>query len=245
MGLALELLILARGLRTGMVRKYPYFYAYMLCVLVVSAWMYASYRTSHALYAKWYWPTQFATLVAGCGVILEILAHGLESYPGAMRFLRYLCVGVFGALFSYVGLIKVLRMVWSISVNSVQAERDLRVVQAVFLATILAVAFYYGINLGQNLKGLILGFGVYVGVSVIVLALRAGLGEGLRPVWGYLQSGSYLFALAVWTWALWSYVPNPVPERIGRIAPDYDALALQTRERLEAIGSQFKGTARP
>jgi hypothetical protein len=47
-----------------------------------------SVLVSPGLYYEWYWPTQFAILVAGCGVILEILRHVLEWYPGAERVAR-------------------------------------------------------------------------------------------------------------------------------------------------------------
>lgn len=38
--------------------------------------------------------------------------------------------------------------------------------------TILGVIFHYGITIGRNLKAKLLGYGLYIGVSVLMLALR-------------------------------------------------------------------------
>ena len=244
MGLILEFAILARGLRTRAITKYPYFYVYIFCVFGVSLGLYAAYRVSPSLYGQWYWRTQFVTLLVGCGVILEILERILESYAGARRFLRALCLGILAAVIGYAALKVALGAVRLNPVTFAGMERDLRAVQAVFLATILLVVFYYAIHLDRNAKGLILGFGVYVGVSLMTLAVVAVFDERFQNVTGFLQSASYLFALGVWTIALWSYAPHAIPER-GQSEPDYEELANDTRERLEALRNQFDRTARP
>jgi hypothetical protein len=244
MGLAFEFVILLRGLRAGMITKYPCFYAYILCVFGVSAGLYLGFRVSPQFYQRWYWPTQYVTLVIGCGVILEILEHALESYAGARRFLRTLCIGVVAAVVCYFAVGAISGSLFS-NVTSAVLERDLRAVQAVFLAIILIVVFHYRISLGRNAKGLILGLGTYVGISLMTLAIFAVLGPGYKNISGVLQSGSYLFALIVWTIALWSYAPNPVPARTGRSGPNYEQLAGETREKLEALRSHFNRTARP
>jgi len=241
MGLALEFVILARGLQTRLVAKYPYFYAYVFCVFGVSAGLYVGSRLSGDFYNRYYWPTQFVTLIMGCGVILEILQQALESYAGAKRFLRSVCLAVVTVASIYV-VVKITSNLSNFE-SSAAVERDLRTVQAIFLATVLAVVFYYRISLGRNVKGLVIGFGTYVGISMMSLATFAALGQHFQKAWGFLQSASYLFALAVWTVTLWSYAPNPVPGR-GRSDPDYQQLSGQTRDKLEALRNHFNRTAR-
>ena len=244
MGLALEVVILLRGLRAGMITKYPCFYAYICCVFGVSAGLYVGSRVSPEFYQRWYWPTQYVTLVLGCGVILEILEDSLESYAGARRFLRTLCIGVVAAAVCYFGVRATSGSLFS-NVTSDLLERDLRAVQAVFLAIMLIVVFHYRISLGRNAKGLILGLGTYVGISLMTLAIFAVFGSSYKDISAVLQSGSYLFALLVWILALWSYAPNPVTDRTSRGDPDYEQLAGETREKLEALRSHFNRTARP
>ncbi len=240
-GFALELAILARGLRARMLTRYPYFYIYMSCVLAATTTLYVVHRTSRAVYNELYWPTELVTVVAGCAVILEMVTLSLEGYPGAARFLRRLCLVVFAGLICY-GCAK-------IALGSVDSaagtERDIRALEAMVLSAMMGVVFYYGIRLGKNVKGLILGFGAYIGVSLMILALYVVFGSRLFNTLSFLQPGSYLFALVVWLVALWSYAPNPRPEGRGRGRADYDDLAFRTRERLRDISDQLKETARP
>ena len=244
-GLALEIVILLRGLRSRAITKYPYFYLYILCVFGVSAGLYALYSVSPQVYMQWYWRTEFATLIVGCGLILEILDHALESYPGARRFLIGLCLALLAAVVGYAAWKVALGAVRSTAITEAGMERDLRVVQAIFLATGMIVVFYYGIELGKNLKGLILGLGAYVGISLITLALLPILGPRFETLSERLRSGSYLFALVVWTVAMWSYAPNPAVNRSVGIGPDYDQFAGETRQKLEALRDHFSGPTHP
>lgn len=244
-GLILEIVILVRGLRARAITKYPYFYLYILCVFGVSAGLYAVYLVSPAIYGRWYWRTEFATLLVGCGVILEILDQALESYAGARRFLSGWCIAIIAAVVGYAALKVAMGAVRLTAITEAGMERDLRVVQAIFLAAVMIVVFYYRIELGKNLKGLILGFSAYVGISLITLALLPILGPRFETFSERLRSGSYLFALLVWTVAMWSYAPNPVANRSMGIASDYDQFAGETREKLEALRDHFGGPTRP
>jgi hypothetical protein len=243
-GLVVEVLILIRAVRSGMLTKFPYFYAYILCVCGVSLALYVGYALSHGFYNRWYWPTQFATLVAGCGLVLEVVRHAFEFYPGAERVARLACLGIFGATFCYVGFKLARRVELTPATVTVELERDLRVIEALLLVTILTIVFYYGITLGRNLVGLIVGFGAYVGVSLMTLAVRAYMGHSFNAAWVILQSGAYLFSLMVWMVALWSYSPQPVPTHRSRLDGDYEVLAGATREILNSLRSYFKRTAR-
>src|SRR5580698_4445581 len=225
-GLLIELLLLVRSLQTKMFTKYIYFYAYIFCVFIVSAGLFIGHSKLE-FYEAWYWPTQFATLALGFGVVLEIVRQALAAYPGAERFARRASCAVFVVTFCFVEWRVARRVVWSTGAATVELERDLRVVEALVLATVLAIVFYYRIELGRNVTGMIVGFGAYVGVSLTTLALRSYLGPRFNAVWSDLQTASYFFALIVWTVALWFYNPNPKPPtrgRGGRGDGSYDSL---------------------
>jgi len=244
-GLLLEFTLLVRSVQTKTFTKYIYFYAYISCIFIVSAGLYIG-RSQLGFYEAWYWPTQFATLAMGCGVVLEIVRQALASYPGAERMARRASCAVFIVTFCLVEWSVASRAVWSTSAATVDLERDLRVIEALVLATILAIVFYYRVELGKNVTGMIVGFGAYVGVSLTTLALRAFLGPRFDGIWSDLQSASYFFALIVWTVALWSYSPNPKPPangRGGRGGGGYDALVHGTRAQLESVRSNLRGAA--
>jgi hypothetical protein len=240
-GMMFELLLLVRCVQTRAFTKYIYFYSYIFCVFAVSAGLYIGRSMSPSFYDAWYWPTQFATLGIGCAVVLEIVRQALAAYPGAERLARLASCAVFAATFCYVEWHVARRMVWSTSNATIELARDLRVIEALVLATVLAVVFYYRIELGKNVTGMILGFGAYIGMSLTTLALRSFVGPRFDTAWGVLQSASFVFATAVWTVALWTYSPNPKPPDVGS---GYDALVHGTRERLNSLRSQLRGVAR-
>jgi hypothetical protein len=244
-GLSFEFLLLVRSVQTQTLTKYSYFYAYIFCVFIVSTVLYIE-RSKPDFYDAWYWPTQFATLVIGFGVVLEVVRQALDDYPGAKRFAWRASCAVFALTFCYVEWHVARRTEWTTSAATVELERDLRVIEALVLATVLAIVFYYRIELGKNVTGMILGFGAYVGVSLTTLALRAFVGPQFNTAWGLLQSASFVFGTAVWTVALWSYSPNPKPPtngRGGRGGGGYDALVHGTRAQLESVRSNLRGVA--
>jgi hypothetical protein len=241
-GLLFEFVLLVRSVQTKAFTKYIYFYAYISCVFVVSAGLFIGHSRLE-FYEAWYWPTQFATLAMGCGVVLEIVRQALAPYPGAGRIARRASCAVFIVTFCYVEWRVASRAVWSTVAATVELERDLRVIEALLVATVLAIVFYYRIEVGKNVTGMILGFGAYVGVSLTTLALRSFLGPGFNALWSDLQTASYFFALIVWTVALWSYEPNPKPATPGRGSAGYDALVQGTRAHLESVRSNLRGVA--
>jgi hypothetical protein len=243
-GLLFELLLLVRSVQTKTFTKYFYFYAYISCIFAVSTALYIGRSMSPSFYEAWYWPTQFATLMMGCGVVLEIVRQALPAYPGAERIARVASCAVFAVTFCYVEWHVASRTEWSTVAATVELERDLRVIEALVLFTVLAIVFYYRIDLGKNVTGMIVGFGAYVGVSLTTLALRSFLGARFNAGWGDLQTMSYFFALIVWTVALWSYSPNPDPPGGGGGSAGYDALVDGTRARLDSVRSQLGGVAR-
>ena len=243
-GMLIEFLILVRAVRAKTLTKYIYFYAYILGVFVVSAGLYIGKSVSPEFYEAWYWPTQFATLALGCGVVLEIERQALAAYPGAERMARLATCTVFVATFCYWEWYAARRAEWLPFDATVALERDLRVIEALVMATVLAIVFYYRIELGRNVIGMIVGFGFYVGMSLTTLAVRAFAGPRFNAAWAILQSSSFLVATAVWTFALWSYKPNPAAPELGPAGAEYEALVHGTKARLELVRSHLRGAAR-
>jgi hypothetical protein len=244
-GLLFEFLLLVRALQAKTFTKYIYFYAYILGVFCVSVGLYIGRAVSPEFYEAWYWPTQFATLALGCGVVLEIVRQALAAYHGAERIARLASWAVFVATFCYWEWYAARRAEWLPFDTTVLLERDLRVIQALVMATVLAVVFYYRIELGRNVIGMIVGFGFYVGMSLTTLAVRAFAGPRFNAAWAILQTTSYLLATVVWTFALWSYHPNPAAPVLAPAGAEYDALVHGTKARLEMVRSHLRGVARP
>ncbi|MGA8766584.1 MAG: hypothetical protein WB559_06170 [Candidatus Acidiferrales bacterium] len=121
----------------------------------------------------------------------------------------------------------------------VRLQRDFLTAQAILLFGLLQVITYYGISMGRNLKGMILGYGQALGVTLIGLALRAYIGPHFQSTWSLIQQLSYTASLAIWLVGLWSYCANPVPESKIGVEADYEVLAAKTRDMVGAASTQL------
>ncbi|HKV04570.1 MAG TPA: hypothetical protein VJO53_05615 [Candidatus Acidoferrales bacterium] len=248
-GILLGALILLRGLREKCLRKYPFFYVYSACVVGASLPGYFLYASNSTAYDAWYWGAQFVTLILGYGILLEILNNVLSAYPGAERFARISGLVALGAIACFA-------VVWPLvmphtsssthaaSAMMVEFERDLRTVQAIFICGLLGVASYYGIEIGKNMKGMILGYGLYILTSLMSLAVQAHAGTSFYQIWAVIQPLSYDVSLVVWLAALWSYQPNPIPDSTIRLESDYEAFVVRTRGAIGAMRSHLSKAAR-
>jgi hypothetical protein len=119
----------------------------------------------------------------------------------------------------------------------------LRVAQALVLMTIIFLTGYYRIELGKNIRGMILGFGVYVGASVLSLTTRLFIGSRFDTAWQIIQSSSYFAALAIWAFALWTYEPEPRSKPPSDPGGGYQTLADQTQQVLDSINDHLNKPA--
>jgi hypothetical protein len=231
-GVALEVLIVLRGIREGLVRKFPLFYAYIGFVLFNDILMFIAYRVWPASYAHIYWPTQFLGLLIGCGIIFEVYRVGLRPFPGTARMARNLLFFVFAMVFAK-AVANVLQgtSLWSAATN-LELERNLRIVQSCALLALLAAFLIYAIPVSRNLKGILFGYGIFLGVSVVQLTFMDLLGVRIEAIWPYLQPISYLLVLLVWTAALWSYSEEPTIQHSVSLEKDYRSLLAATQRRL-------------
>ncbi|MGH9737420.1 MAG: hypothetical protein ACRD4X_02395 [Candidatus Acidiferrales bacterium] len=239
----LECCIFWRAIRGSTVTRYPYFYAYIATTLT-SFVLLIVYLVDRESYNHWYWPIQFVTLVFGCGVIVEIFQHVLSPYPGAKRFAKLTAFAAFGGLFCLAIVYALFHLEPSTAAAGIELERNVRALQAIFLFAVLAIIFHYAIPVGRNIRGMILGYGIYIGTSLISRAVEAYAAHWLRLVWLYVQPLSFEASLTIWLVTLWSYHPNPVPGSAVRIEADYELLASHTRKALNATRSYLGGTAR-
>ncbi|MGH9687408.1 MAG: hypothetical protein ACRD5K_09975 [Candidatus Acidiferrales bacterium] len=235
--------ILWRALRTSTIRKYPYFYAYIASTLT-SILLPIVYLVDRPSYDRWYWPIQFGTLVLGCGVIVEIFQQVLSPYPGAKRFAKLTAFTAFGGLFCLAIAYALFHLDPSTAAAGIELERNVRALQAIFLFAVLGIIFGYAIPVGRNIRGMIVGYGGYIGVSLISRAVEVYAAQWLRLVWLYVQAFSFEVSLAIWLVALWSYQPNPAPDPSVQIESDYEALASRTRRALNATRSYLGRASR-
>ncbi len=241
---ALESLLLVRGWVSEWFRKYPFFFAYLACVFIQDIFFLMIYLFHFKYYAPIYWYGEFFSLVIGCCVAWEIFRLVLGRYPGAGRMARNMLV---------VALIMVLTKslgdAWNGSVpwpgTAIELERNLRAIQALSLIVLASLSAYYEIPIGRNVKGIFIGYGLFVATSVMTLTLRASLGETFQGAWIFLQPFCYAAVLSLWSAALWKYERGPLLEGQPKIEEDYQSVARVTRKGLHQARAFLCKAMRP
>jgi hypothetical protein len=103
-------------------------------------------------------------------------------------------------------------------------------VQIAATLVLTAVVLVYRIPISRNLKGIIFGYGFYLGTVVMNLTFLGILGERVQLASSRIQAVSYTATLAIWNAALWSY--EPVTNQAMGTARNYSAICEETKEQL-------------
>jgi len=240
----LEVLVLFRGIIARVTAKYPFFYAFVVGTLVVNSLLLYAYVRANNFYYTFYWYGEFLTLVLACGIILEIFRHVLSPYPGAARLARIIAIITFGVILCSSGVYPLLARLGSVSSTVEDLERDLRCVQAIFLLSILTLISYYRIPIGRNMKGMITGYGISIGVNLMTLVIYSYTQGRYATILSTVGQLGYTVPNVIWAAALWSYAPNP-ENKAARIEEDYEELARRTQATMDTLRGYLGKAVRP
>src|ERR1700756_439785 len=100
-GIVLESVILFRLLKCRLFAHYPFFFAYMAVVCSLSIALWPIYQFHYVSYPKFFWAKQFLNLLAGFGVLFEIVRKSFQRYPGARNFATTVLAAMFAILCGY------------------------------------------------------------------------------------------------------------------------------------------------
>jgi hypothetical protein len=242
-GLAVESAILLRGLQAKLLGRFSLFYGYLAYVLLNSSVEYFTWGTP--LYKPVYWSCEFSSALIGCAIIFELYRQSLRPYP--------LLANMANKVMLFVVALVVARILagatwtapedWQTTARLL--ERDLRITQAIFLCGLLLLVVYYSVSMGRNLKGLTVGYGLFLGLIITELTLRGVLGQSFHSTLSILQPASYDVVLCIWLASLWA--KDPVAQRSSstKLDQDYTQLVAATRKRLAQTEEQLIRIIRP
>jgi len=229
--IALELLLVTRAYQQNLIRRYPMFFTYISFVLLTDLLMF-TFHFPQTTYLYLYWITEFLGLVLGCLVFLEFYRVALNPYPGTARMARALLAILFVVAMAKTIISTANVPRWWFNVSPAQVEGLLRVCQLLAILALIVLCLFYSIPFGKNLRGILIGYGLFVCWSVVCLALVAAGVARYNTLWSYTFPLSYLITLVVWTVHLWSFQPNPVPDRTIPLEQEYQRVAAATQRRL-------------
>ena len=243
--IALETAVLVRGLMAALLKKYPLFYAYMGCVLLIEVLRVGCYRVSPNFYPAFYWHTELVTIAASYAVIFEIFRQALRYNPGVARVSQRLLLIVFVIAISYAATDLLHGGFASMARATADLGRYLLYVKGALLLVMLWLFGRYRISFGRNLLGLTVGYSLVVGLDVINLALLSSPGHEASIGLKKLLPVTYLVTLIIWCASLWSSQPEPLPPPESAIDRDYALLAAKTRAALAHLSTRAGRTLRP
>jgi len=238
--IVLEVFLLTRGVSGHLIFRYPVFYGYISFVLAQSIFRSFVHRWSEQLYSSVYWTTEFLGLMLGCWVVFEIYRVALAAYPGTAKMARNVLLFLFALALAKCG-----AALWNDphlleETTALQMERALRTVEATSIVALVTVFASYSIPFGWNLRGILLGYGLFIGERVICLTFVPVAG---KDFWFYAYSASYLVALSLWLGHLWSYQAIPEAES-AQLEREYQMIATATQRRLQEVRGQLRKAVR-
>jgi hypothetical protein len=238
-GILLELLLLFRSVRTTLFTKYPVFYSYVLFVLLQSIVRFWVYHWRPQSYLQSYWYTEFFGVIVGSGVLFEIYRAGLAPYPGTARLARNALALVFAAAVGKTLAASLKGHLWWPARTTAELERNLRAVQAFAVLALVILLVAYSIPLGRNLRGIVMGYALFIATSLANLAMLASPGNEFPRLWSYSQQLFYLLVLCIWTVSLWSISSQPGLSANPEVAQPYGVVEQKTRARWKRIRLYF------
>lgn len=244
-GILLEVLLLVRGVRAGWMARFPVFYSYHVFILAEAVVLFALYLRSFQLYSTVYWTCEWIGVILGSLILLEIYRVALTQYPGTARMARNLLGFVLAMAVAKALVGHSYGAVWWPAKTYAELERNLRVVQVFAVLAIVVVMLTYAVPRGRHLKGILLGYGLYVGVVVVLLSLEAYFGDSFQPLSTYVQPVFYDVALCIWIVALWVPEEDENITKAGSLGGgDHSTLVSRAEEDLEHIRLELRGAAR-
>jgi hypothetical protein len=198
--LVLQSAILFVLIRHKLLRTFTLFFAYTSAVLSREiVLLFLPYPG--VFYAKVYWYGEALTVLLGLGAILETFRHLFPPYP----FLR-----VALKLFWILGAVAAVAALLMLVITEVRTggdrafefiilgERSIRFVEACWLILVIGFVSYLGRGWQQQAVGIVAGFGIYAGLTLIVFELRAHLHLVSDATFVLLNSTAYNIAAVVW-----------------------------------------------
>jgi hypothetical protein len=190
----------------------------MSCVVLRTAALFATQwyginRIPADVYSSYYWNTESIGIALRGLVVWELFRHALPS-GSPLHKITARSFGIFAVgLFTFA--VAAVCALWSyqnyVSFHSVYPvlDRSFGLAQTLFILAILMVVRSYRIQLGRNLWGMAIGFGIWISLSTLSTAII----DITHSFYAYLQFFrplSFIALLATWTYALWAASPSPI-----------------------------------
>jgi hypothetical protein len=216
LSVALPAVLLARAIQGRFVSRLPYFFAYIafiLCSTIIELVLLTSFPKH---YATVYWFDYLLAQVVEFAVLLEVSNILFDPYPALRRLGGLLCGGVI-TCFTAIYIFPALLYRGPTNTLLLDLVKRTALTKALIVLVLLFAARSYKLKLDRICSGILLGFSLYLGVSVANFQLASTYGRALyAPILWYVGPLGWILGATIWTATLWNYAPAAAQARPPR-----------------------------
>ena len=230
-----QALLFWRGWRWSGWHAYPFFFSYLsYTTFWTIAFLFFPHK--HPLYPSVYWDSEIVAAVLRFLVAWEVFRSVFRQST-----VRKIAASILIIVLALLAL-----AYWlsgpSPGVSSViDFMRKMALSAGLWIILVLGVARFYRIRIGQNAWGMAIGLFIFVSGEIVNFAAR-DLSPWFIPIWRFFHPFGYVFMLAIWTWAIWDYSPNPHSETDSSLG---SLLLSEWQRQSEALNKTVRKVIQP
>ena len=236
-----ELILVVYLVRRKLFRSHPFFFAYILAVILQSVLMAATYAVwSFQSYRAWviYWLSQLAVAIVRFAAVIELTRQILSPFSGIWALGRRVLLAAAGGVLLYAALLS-REYYYKYPLN---VDRGVGLAVAAVIVTLLLFARYYGLPMNNLDRSLCIGFCLYSCFSVINDSLFEKWLLGYLNFFNFLGVLTFLASLFLWLGAARAYSETaPAPARDPVVMPKelYGKLSTELNVRLRLLNEHL------
>jgi hypothetical protein len=246
---ALELSLFVQFLRRKLAHIYPFFFAYLLSIILqsaASAFLYGYPDIDKLTFWETAWGMQGVVVTMRALTLVELNRKVLSPYIGIWTLARRLLLGVAAAVIVYDLLLSKGHWQWLV-MNGV---RGLELAMAAVIVTMLLFARYYRIPVSPLQRALAVGLCLYSIFYVVNYSILEKVLRQYAVLWNFLGLIAFIASLLLWIGAVHRYtaveevtVPQTIPAEVyGRISSEVNArLILLNRQLIQFLRLENRG----
>ena len=214
----LEGLLLWRLSKRGLASRYPHLSVFVLYRFFGDAILFPINLYRPDWFAEAYWRLEAITLTLQFLVNWEFFRGFFSRRSTLHDIARKTLLAVAAAAlpaFVWLSWSQTSSAPYSYAHFSPAVEQYFCLAQAILLLTPASLVLYYRVPLGRNLRGLCLGFGIYLLARSLDFA-SLQVFRSFAPYWRLLTPTTFITMMAVWLWAFWGYAPAPEQPRLNK-----------------------------
>lgn len=219
-------------------RAYPFFFVYILALLIQGIVGAASYRLwgfgSVSAY-KVAWATQIVVIMARALAVIEICRRVLAKYPGiwALGQRIFLAMAFFVLAYSWA----VGGHSWQVAALSL--DRGLELAMATSILALFLFIRYYDVGMQPADRLLSIGFFLFSCVLVLNDTIMERWLTPYSALWNLVGTASFLVSLVLWNWALRRTQPRATVQPKLLSENLYSSLTPEINARLKALSERL------